>query len=102
MSPDIFLKLDTIKGESKDSKHKGEIDIESFTFGLSNGGSWGAGGGAAGFAAGVNASGLRSPSMRETSRPAPPTSLSDTRITRRSMPAPVASPPPNDEKSTMP
>jgi type VI secretion system secreted protein Hcp len=45
MSPDIFLKLDTIKGESKDSKHKGEIDIASFTFGLSNGGSWAAGGG---------------------------------------------------------
>ena len=45
MSPDIFLKLDTIKGESKDSKHKGEIDISSFTFGLSNGGSWAAGGG---------------------------------------------------------
>jgi type VI secretion system secreted protein Hcp len=45
MTPDIFLKLDTIKGESKDSKHKGEIDIESFTFGLQNGGSWGSGGG---------------------------------------------------------
>ncbi len=45
MTPDIFLKLETIKGESKDSKHKGEIDIESFSFGLQNGGSWSAGGG---------------------------------------------------------
>ena len=40
MTPDIFLKLETIKGESKDKTHTGEIDIESFTFGLQNGGSW--------------------------------------------------------------
>ncbi|HMO67430.1 MAG TPA: type VI secretion system tube protein Hcp [Novosphingobium sp.] len=45
MTPDIFLKLETIKGESKDKSHKGEIDVESFTFGLQNGGSWSAGGG---------------------------------------------------------
>lgn len=45
MTPDIFLKLETIKGESKDKAHKGEIDIESFTFGLQNGGSWSSGGG---------------------------------------------------------
>lgn len=45
MTPDIFLKLETIKGESKDKSHAGEIDVESFTFGLSNGGSWAAGGG---------------------------------------------------------
>ena len=30
---DVFLKLDGIKGESADDKHKGEIDIESFAFG---------------------------------------------------------------------
>lgn len=45
MTPDIFLKLDTIKGESKDKSHKGEIDLESFTFGLQNGGAWSSGGG---------------------------------------------------------
>jgi len=48
MTPDIFLKLDGIKGESKDKTHKGEIDIESFSWGLTNGGtmSYGGGGGA--------------------------------------------------------
>lgn len=29
----MFLKLDGIKGESQDDKHKGDIDIESFAFG---------------------------------------------------------------------
>ncbi len=46
---DFFLKLDGIKGESTDAKHKGEIEIESFSAGLSNSGSFanapGAGGG---------------------------------------------------------
>jgi len=42
---DIFLKLTDIKGESKDSKHKQEIDIESFTFAMNNGGAWASGGG---------------------------------------------------------
>jgi type VI secretion system secreted protein Hcp len=36
---DFFLKLDGIKGESTDSKHKGEIEIESFSWGQSNQGS---------------------------------------------------------------
>jgi type VI secretion system secreted protein Hcp len=31
-----FLKLDGIKGESSESKHKGEIDIVGFSFGASN------------------------------------------------------------------
>jgi len=31
-SADIFLKLDGIAGESTDDQHKGEIDVESFTF----------------------------------------------------------------------
>jgi len=31
-SADIFLKLDGIGGESTDDHHKGEIDVESFTF----------------------------------------------------------------------
>ena len=44
----MFLKLDGIEGESKDAKHKGEIDVESFSFGASNQGSPGGGGGGAG------------------------------------------------------
>jgi len=31
-SADVFLKLDGIGGESADDDHKGEIDVESFTF----------------------------------------------------------------------
>jgi type VI secretion system secreted protein Hcp len=44
-TPDIFLKLDTIKGESKDTTHKGEISVESFSLRLENGGDWADGGG---------------------------------------------------------
>jgi len=36
MSTDIFLKLDGIPGESRDDKHRGEIEIESFSWGESN------------------------------------------------------------------
>ena len=36
MAVDIFLKLDGIKGESLDDKHKDEIVLESFSWGLSN------------------------------------------------------------------
>jgi len=42
---DAFLKLDGIKGESADSKHKGEIDVMSFSWGASQGGSQATGGG---------------------------------------------------------
>ncbi|MEX2176527.1 MAG: type VI secretion system tube protein Hcp [Pirellulaceae bacterium] len=45
MAVDMFLKLDGIKGESKDAKHKEEIQIESFSWGLSQTGGMGAGGG---------------------------------------------------------
>ena len=46
---DYFLKLDGISGESKDSKHKGEIEVLSFTFGETRSGSSGSvGGGGAG------------------------------------------------------
>jgi type VI secretion system secreted protein Hcp len=34
MAVDMFLKLDGIKGESQDSKHKDEIEILSFSWGL--------------------------------------------------------------------
>lgn len=46
MAVDMFLKLDGIKGESKDDKHKDEIDVESFTFGVSQTGTSSFGGGA--------------------------------------------------------
>jgi len=45
MAVDVFLKLGTIKGESKDSKHEGEIDILSWSWGISQTGSVGKGGG---------------------------------------------------------
>lgn len=45
MAVDMFLKLDGIKGESKDHKHKDEIHIESFSWGLSQTGAFNTGGG---------------------------------------------------------
>ncbi len=45
MAVDMFLKLDGIKGESQDHKHKGEIHIESFSWGMSQTGSMSFGGG---------------------------------------------------------
>ncbi|AIF82945.1 type VI secretion system effector, Hcp1 family [Candidatus Nitrososphaera evergladensis SR1] len=43
---DYFLKIDGIEGESTSDRHKGEINIESFSWGASNTGSASAGGGA--------------------------------------------------------
>jgi len=48
MASDIFAKIGDIKGESTDSKHKGEIDILSFSWGVTNSGTIGGGGGGAG------------------------------------------------------
>lgn len=45
MAADFFLKIDGIKGESKDSKHKDEIQLESWSWGETNTGSHSAGGG---------------------------------------------------------
>jgi type VI secretion system secreted protein Hcp len=42
---DAFLKLDGIKGESADAKHKGEIELESFSWGASQTGTAVQGGG---------------------------------------------------------
>ena len=42
---DYYLKIDGIDGESADHKHKGEIDIESFSWGASQTGSHSGGGG---------------------------------------------------------
>ena len=43
---DMFLKIDGIEGESRDHKHKNEIQLMSFTFGATQAGSSGIGGGA--------------------------------------------------------
>jgi type VI secretion system secreted protein Hcp len=42
---DYFLKIDGIDGESQDSKHKNEIQIESFSWGEQNAGTASVGGG---------------------------------------------------------
>ena len=36
MAADIFAKLGDIKGESQDSKHKGEIEVLSWSWGVTN------------------------------------------------------------------
>lgn len=50
MAIDVFLKIDDIKGESRDDKHKDEIDVLSWSWGLTNPGSaaLGRGGGGGG------------------------------------------------------
>jgi type VI secretion system secreted protein Hcp len=45
MASDMFLKLDDIKGESVDVKHTGEIDVFSFSWGVTQSGSAHVGGG---------------------------------------------------------
>lgn len=45
MAVDMFLKLDNIKGESQDSKHKEEIDVLAWSWGGSQSGTGHAGGG---------------------------------------------------------
>ena len=39
MASDFLLEIDGIKGESKDSKHKDTIEVDSFSWGISNAGS---------------------------------------------------------------
>jgi len=45
MAADIFAKLGDIKGESLDDKHKDEIEVLSYSWGVSNAGSMGYGSG---------------------------------------------------------
>jgi len=45
MAVDMFLKLDGIKGESKDHKHKDTIHIESFSWGMNQTAAGGTAGG---------------------------------------------------------
>ena len=44
MASDIFAKLGDIKGESQDSKHKEEIEVLSYSWGVSNPGTFQGGG----------------------------------------------------------
>src|SRR5438552_730230 len=46
MAVDMFIKIDGVKGESKDSKQKDDIDVLAWSWGLSNSGSAHVGGGA--------------------------------------------------------
>ncbi len=46
MASHIFAKIGDIKGESLDAKHKDEIEVLSFSWGVTNAGSTGPGGGA--------------------------------------------------------
>jgi type VI secretion system secreted protein Hcp len=45
-SSDYFLKIEGVDGEAKDDRHKGEIEIQSFSWGVSNPGSYSTGSGA--------------------------------------------------------
>jgi type VI secretion system secreted protein Hcp len=45
MPSDIFAKIGDIKGESLDAKHKDEIEVLSFSWGVTNSGQIGSGGG---------------------------------------------------------
>ncbi len=48
MATDFFLKIDGIDGESKDTKHKNEIDIDSFSWSEAQTGTSSGGGGSGG------------------------------------------------------
>jgi type VI secretion system secreted protein Hcp len=45
MAFDCFLKIDGIPGESEDAKHKDEIEVLSYSWGVSQTGTFGSGGG---------------------------------------------------------
>ena len=45
MAVDMFIKIGDIKGESRDAKHKDEIDVLSWSWGMSQSGSMHVGGG---------------------------------------------------------
>lgn len=48
MAVDMFIKLDGIKGEAQDAKHKDEIDVLAWSWGLSQSGTMHMGGGGGG------------------------------------------------------
>jgi len=45
MAVDMFIKIGDIKGEAKDAKHKAEIDVLAYSWGMSNSGTTHMGGG---------------------------------------------------------
>ena len=45
-TPECFLKIDNVAGESADARHRGEIELTGWTLGVANAGSVTAGGGA--------------------------------------------------------
>lgn len=45
MAVDMFIKIDDVKGESQDDKHKGEIDVLAWSWGMSQSGTTHMGGG---------------------------------------------------------
>jgi type VI secretion system secreted protein Hcp len=45
MAVDIFMKIEGVKGEAKDAKHKNEIDVLSWSWGVANSGSFHVAGG---------------------------------------------------------
>ncbi|HWS12620.1 MAG TPA: type VI secretion system tube protein Hcp [Rhodocyclaceae bacterium] len=45
MAVDMFLKIDDVKGESRDDKHKDEIDVLSWSWGMNQSGTTHLGGG---------------------------------------------------------
>jgi type VI secretion system secreted protein Hcp len=45
MAVDMYLKIDDVKGESQDDKHKGEIDVLAWSWGMSQSGTTHMGGG---------------------------------------------------------
>jgi type VI secretion system secreted protein Hcp len=48
MAVDYFMKIEGVPGESKDDKHKGEIDVVSFSWGTTQNGTMAYGGGGGG------------------------------------------------------
>lgn len=54
MAVDMFLKITDVKGESTDDKHKGEINVLAWSWGLSNSGTAHSGAGAGGGSGKVN------------------------------------------------
>ena len=88
---DYFLKIEGVESESTDAKHKGEIELESFSWGETQSGTAGRGGGAG---AGKvqpqdfnfvkkHGQGIAGPVHRR----APPGSTSRRRFSRRARPA---------------
>jgi len=47
MATDTFLKLGDVKGESTDDKHRDEIEVLAFSWGMNQPGSMSGGGGSA-------------------------------------------------------